>query len=189
MRTTAGRLTADERRAEVIAAATIEFAARGFAGASTQAIADRVGVSQPYLFQLFGTKRDLFLAAVRGCFAWIRTRFEESAREARSNTQSPDRILEAMGHTYHDLLRDREMLKLQLQAYAACDDPQIRDVVRAEWTRLYEAVARASGADELSLHHWFAEGMLLNVAASIGDLDTTIGLKLTLGDALADHAG
>jgi AcrR family transcriptional regulator len=187
VRTTSGRLTAEERRIEVIAAATAEFAARGFAGASTQAIADRAGVSQPYLFQLFGTKRELFLAAVRDCFTRIRTTFEASARVARLGTQAPDAILEAMGHTYYDLLRDRDMLRLQLQAYAACDDPAIRTAVRAEWTRLYDAVAQASAADELALHHWFAEGMLLNVAASIADLDSAAGLRLTLGDALADR--
>ena len=38
------------------------------AGTSTEAIARRSGVSQPYLFQLFGTKKDLFIAAVRHGF-------------------------------------------------------------------------------------------------------------------------
>jgi AcrR family transcriptional regulator len=184
MVTHTGRLTADERRAEVIAAAITEFAARGYAGGSTQAIAKRVGVSQPYLFQLFGTKRDLFLAAVRDCFGRIRTRFEASAAEARARTDAVGTILVAMGLTYHELLRDRDMLRLQLQAYAACDDPVIREAVRAEWTRMYDTVARASGADEIALHHWFAEGMLLNVAASIADIDTAATLRLTLGSAL-----
>lgn len=184
MPTTSGRLTADERRAEVIAAAISEFAARGYAGGSTQTIATRVGVSQPYLFQLFGTKRDLFLATVRDCFARIRTRFVASAETARSSDDSIDAILEAMARTYHELLRDRDMLRLQLQAYAACDDPVIRTAVRREWLLLYEAVARVSGADELALHHWFAEGMLLNVAASIADLDTAAELRLTIGGAL-----
>ncbi len=188
MHRSTGRLTADQRRADVIAAATREFAARGYVGGSTQAIANRVGVSQPYLFQLFGTKRDLFLATVRDCFARIRTRFEDSARTERATTDAPMAILAAMGRTYHELLRDRDMLRLQLQAYAACDDRVIRDVVRREWTQLYDAVAAASGADELLLHHWFAEGMLMNVAASIGDLDSAQDLHLTLRDALADDA-
>ena len=62
------RLTADERREEVIAAAAVEFASGEFAGASTAAIARRAGVSQPYLFQLFRTKKDIFLATVRDSF-------------------------------------------------------------------------------------------------------------------------
>ena len=96
-------------------------------------------------------------------------------------------ILEAMGCSYHDLLRDRDMLRLQLHAYAACDDPDIRTVVRGEWTVLHEAVARVSGADTAAIHAWFAEGMLLNVAASIGGLDDAADLKLDLGGAFAWH--
>jgi AcrR family transcriptional regulator len=185
MNAATARLTADERRTEVVAAASKEFAARGYAGTSTQAIADRAGVSQPYLFQLFGTKKDLFLAAVTACFGRTRTAFEASARAARAETTDPTAILHAMAITYVDLLGDRDMLRLQLQSYAACEDPEIQAVVRNEWTALYQAVARDSGADEHALHAWFAEGMLLNVAASIGDLDAAVALKLARGGARA----
>lgn len=177
------RLSAPERREAVIAAATHEFAAGGYAGTSTQSIANRVGVSQPYLFQLYATKKDLFIAAVRACFTETREAFEATARTARRTTDDPTEILHAMGLTYMDLLRDREKLRLQLQAYAACDDPAIRVVVRDEWTRLHDAVAQASGADERAIHAWFAEGMLLNVAAAIGDLDAAIALKMALRGA------
>jgi AcrR family transcriptional regulator len=177
---TAQRLTADERRDSVIAAATVEFAASGYAGTSTQAIARRVGVSQPYLFQLFATKEELFLATVRACFEGTRTAFEESGGAARAAGASPTEILEAMGHTYMALLADRDKLRLQLQAYAACGDPAVQAVVHAEWQSLYDTVTSVSGADEVRIHQWFAEGMLLNVAASIGDLDEAIRLKLAV---------
>ena len=181
------RLTADERRTDVIAAASKEFAARGFAGTSTQAIAERAGVSQPYLFQLFGTKKELFLEAVRACFARTRSTFEASAQAAHTRSTDPTAILHSMGESYHQLLRDRDLLRLQLHAYAACEDLDVRAVVRGEWTVLYEAVTRMSGADPAAIHAWFAEGMLLNVAASIGDLDDAVGLKLALGGAFAKH--
>src|SRR5213083_3323659 len=74
------RMTAEERRDAIVAAATEEFATGGLVGASTEAIARRVGVSQPYVFQLFGTKKDLFLAVVRQCFERTRLAFEEAAR-------------------------------------------------------------------------------------------------------------
>src|SRR4051794_41459597 len=64
----AHRLTADERRAEIVEAAVTAFARGGFDGASTDDIARIAGVSQPYLFRLFGTKRELFLAAGRPGF-------------------------------------------------------------------------------------------------------------------------
>jgi AcrR family transcriptional regulator len=165
-----------------------EFALGGYAGTSTQAIANRVGVSQPYLFQLYRTKRDLFVAVVRECFARTRRAFEAAARAVREATDEPNQILHAMGMRYVDMLRDREMLRLQLHAYAACEDPEIRAAVRQEWSALYEAVARASGADPAALHAWFAEGMLLNVAASIGDLDQAIALKLAVLGGASDAA-
>ena len=186
VRSTSARLTAEERRADVIGAATKEFAARGYAGTSTQTIADRAGVSQPYLFQLFGTKRDLFIQAVRACFARARSTFDASARVARAETSDPGAILHAMGVGYIELLRDRDMLRLQLHAYAACEDPEIRAVVRDEWKVLYDAVARASDANPASIHAWFAEGMLLNVAAAIGDLDDAVDMKMALGGAFAE---
>src|SRR6266704_3249410 len=68
-----------ERRDAIMAAATEEFATGGLVGASTEAIARRDGVSQPYVFQLFGTKKDLFLAVVRSCFARTRLAFEAAA--------------------------------------------------------------------------------------------------------------
>src|SRR5262245_66583929 len=75
------RMSADERRDAIVAAATEEFAVGGLVGASTEAIARRVGVSQPYVFQLFGTKKDLFIAVVRNCFARLRLSFETAAKQ------------------------------------------------------------------------------------------------------------
>lgn len=175
------RQSAEERKEAVVAAATREFSMHGYAGTSTQDIAKRVGVSQPYLFQLFGTKRDMFIAAIHECFARVRSKFELVAVDTRKTTDDPLVILHAMGMAYCDLLEDRDMLRLQMQAYAACDDPDIQRVVRDEWTALYNAVQRASGADGDAIHHWFAEGMLMNVSAAVGGLNPEIEAKLKRG--------
>ena len=183
------RLTADERRQSVIAAAAVEFAAGGFAGTPTEAIARRAGVSQPYLFQLFGTKKELFLAAVRHSFAKIADRFEASATTARAAGLDSGEILEAMGHAYLAMLRaDRDLLRLQLHAYAACSDPEIQSEVRAQFRALWHAVARLSGADVRALYPWFASGMLINVIASIDDATTLEGFGAHVhgGSAIAN---
>ena len=173
------RLTAEERREEVIAAATVEFAAGGFAGTATEAIARRAGVSQPYVFQLFRTKKELFLATVRDSFARITQRFEASAKAAHAAGLDPDQVLEAMGDAYVDMLAaNRDQLRLQLHAYAACSDPEIQGEVRAQYLELWHTVARVSGADSDALYPWFASGMLINVIASIGDEETLEGFKL-----------
>lgn len=167
------RLRADERRDEILAAATIEFAAGGLTGTPTELIAERSGVSQPYLFQLFGTKKELFLATVRACFRRTARLFEEAAAEGGRNGLEAPELLEHMGHAYvHMLLADRSLLRLQLNAYAACGDPEVRKVVREEYFSLWRKVAQVSGADPADLHNWFAHGMLINTIASITDART-----------------
>lgn len=163
-------MNADDRRAEVIAAATIEFAAGGYAGTPTGSIAQRAGVSQPYLFQLFGTKKNLFLATVGDCFARTAGRFEEAGRRATAEGLDPMRTLELMGQSYMELLLvDRDLLRVQLHAYAACSDPDIQALVRLGYNNLWQTVATVSGADAMALQTWFANGMLLNVIASLGE--------------------
>jgi AcrR family transcriptional regulator len=163
------RMTADERRAAVVAAGIEEFAAHGLAGASTDAIARRAGVSQPYVFQLFKTKKELFLAIVRRCFERTRLAFQDAARRQQQGTiEGCNTVLDAMGRTYMTMLTDRTLLLVQLQAYAACADPDVQKVVREEYGKLYRLVARASGATPQGVHAFFAEGMLLNIAAAVG---------------------
>ena len=162
------RMTADERRDAVVAAGIEEFASGGLVGASTDAIARRAGVSQPYVFQLFGTKKELFLAVVRRCFERTRLTFDEAARTFEpGKIPGRDTILDAIGASYMELLADRTLLLVQLQAYAACADPDVRTVVREEFGRLHGRVAQVSGATPQELHHFFAEGMLLNIAAAV----------------------
>ena len=185
----ATRQTADERRAEVVRAALTEFAAGGYAGTSTEAIARRVGVSQPYLFQLFGTKRDLFIATVRHGFERTRLVFIEAARAGRAEEGPACNVLDRMGFAYMELLEDRDLLRVQLQAYAACGDDDVRTAVREEFTRLHQTVRDESGASPEELHHFFAEGMLLNVGAALelGGHPKEWSLDRLLDDA--DRAG
>lgn len=155
------RIPADERRALVIEAAADAFAERGFTATTTADIAERAGVSQPYVIRLFGTKRALFLAVAERCFARVEAAFRAAAAAA-----GPDGRLAAMGRAYIDLLEDRRDLRLQLHAYAACDDPEVADHVRAGYTRLVETVHELTGADGEVLMRFFAHGMLLNVLAA-----------------------
>ncbi|OGO58626.1 MAG: hypothetical protein A2Z32_02980 [Chloroflexi bacterium RBG_16_69_14] len=160
------RHTANERRDEIVVAALHAFAEGGYAGTSTDSIARAVGVSQPYLFQLFGTKRELFLAVVRQCFQRTRLVFHEAARRGPDDDQAHT-VLHSMGKAYMRLLSDTDLLRVQLQAYAACGDDDVRQVVREEFTELHASVKRESGATNEEIHHFFAEGMLLNVAAAL----------------------
>ena len=162
------RQTADERREAIVAAGMDEFAAHGLAGASVDAIARRAGVSQPYVYQLFGTKKELFLATIRRGFERTQLAFADAVRRYQAGEiPACDTVLGSMGYAYERLLADRTLLLVQLQAYAACSDPEVQAVVRDEFGRLHRYVAGASGATPEDIHRFFAEGMLLNVGAAV----------------------
>jgi AcrR family transcriptional regulator len=162
------RLTADERRADVVEAAVKAFASAGLHGTSTEDVARLAGVSQPYLFRLFGTKKDLFLAAVGRSFSRIEAMFEDAA--AHPITAVPAEInpvLASIGRGYEALLADHSLLRMQLHAFAACDDAEIRDFVRQRFSGLITVVSERSGVPATHLREFFAQGMLMNVAAAM----------------------
>jgi len=161
------RQTADERRDAIVVAALREFAARGYSGTSTESIARAVGVSQPYLFQLFGTKRELFLAVVRHGFERTRLVFHEAAKRGPQDDPACS-ILDLMGQAYMRLLSDRDLLRVQLQAYAASVvDEDVRESTARGYGRLVDYVETVSGADRRTISGFFAKGMLMNVLAAM----------------------
>ena len=164
MATASPRQTAGERRIAVLEAANVEFALRGLHGASTDAIARRAGISQPYLFRLFGSKKELFIAVIEDCFA----RTLESFRAAASGKSGAD-ALQAIGETYADSIEeDHTMLQGQLQSYAASvEDDDIRVATARGFGRLVDYVETVSGADRVTIARFFAKGMLMNVLAAM----------------------
>jgi AcrR family transcriptional regulator len=158
----ATRMTAEDRRADVLCAAVAVFAAGGYHGTSTDDVAKAAGISQPYLFRLFPTKKELFVTLVEHGFARVRDAFTAAVGE-----RTGEAAIEAMADVYSELLRDRNELLLQMHAYSACDDPEIAEVTRREFGRLWREVARLSGASDERMQEFFAMGMLLNVIASM----------------------
>ena len=156
------RKTAEERRDEIVDAALVEFAERGLHGASTEDIAKRAGISQPYVFRLFGSKKDLFKAATARCLRETLETFQRAAEGLRG-----EEALSAMGAAYQELLADRNRLRSQMQAYAACDDPDICEVVRNGYGDIVAYVERVSGLPPAEVTHFFATGMLINVIAAM----------------------
>ena len=156
------RKSAEVRREEILEAAVKEFAQGGLHGTSTEDIARRAGISQPYLFRLFGTKKELFVASSRRCFGRVLAAFQEAADGKRG-----DEAMQAMGNAYAQLLADRDLLLGQMQMYAACSDPDVRDAARAGFAELFRYVERVTGASTPEIRDFFARGMLMNVAAAM----------------------
>ncbi len=178
------RVPASERRDALIEAAIHEFAHGGLHGTPVDPIARRVGVAQPYVFSLFANKRELFLAAVERGFERVAAVFTRAADDFDPAIAQPDAdVLKAMGNAYVQLLdSDRDVLMLQHQAYAACDDPLIRERVRACYAQLVTHVQRLSDADSERIDEFFRYGMWLNVAAAMGVEDLSAGCDWVLAE-------
>ncbi len=159
------RQTSDQRRDQVLDAATREFAAHGYHAASTAAIAKLAGISQPYIYALFPNKRELFLAAHARMMDELRATFVGAAR----GSDDPEGRLQQMGHAYQPLIEaNRDLLLLQLQSHAAAGDPEIGPPVAAAFKTLFDDVRRASGAPVQDVARFFACGMLINVTTALG---------------------
>ena len=164
------RMSAEERRASVVRAAIKEFAHGGYNGTSTEAIARRVGVSQPYLFRLFPNKQAIFLAASQHCIATTCKVFGDAAEGL-----PPEERLDAMAAAYQRLIHDDpERLLMQMQTYAAvaaaeaAGDHEFGAAVREAWQEMWDIVHLQLGADVDETTQFMAYGMLVNTLVSLG---------------------
>jgi AcrR family transcriptional regulator len=161
----ARRLSAHERRADLLEAAVIEFAENGYHGTRTADIAARAGVSQPYVYALFPDKRALFLA----CHDWTTERIKEALEKASADLSGDDDVERALDQAYQGLFDGRpHQVLFQIQAHAAAAaDPAIREPVRRRFIELIELSERLNGAPrDLVLRH-VARSMLGNVALAL----------------------
>ena len=174
------RSTAAERREHLLGVALEEFATRGYAGGSTERIATAAGISQPYVFRLFGSKLQLFLAVIERCLDDMYALMDEASAELQG-----DAALHAMGEAYLALITtDPIRLQGQLVGYvASAQSEEVRATMRQGFGRLVELAERRSGADETQISAFFAKGMLLNVvtAMGLGTDPTTWGTRLIAG--------
>jgi AcrR family transcriptional regulator len=157
-------MSAEQRRAQVIDVAIAEFARAGYSGTSTETIARGAGVSQPYLFRLFGDKSALYKECVERAFAET-----EAALRDAANGHSGAAAIAAMGRRYRKLLADTTSTRFQLQMYAgAVGDDRHRHVAREQMAKLLRFIGSIEGVDAAMATDFLATGMLLNVLAALG---------------------
>jgi AcrR family transcriptional regulator len=158
---TGQRLTAEERRDDVLEAAIHEFAEFGFHAAKTADIAKRAGISQPYIYALFADKKTLFLA----CQQRVREQIRDAFRAAWQPAESVEGSLVSMGRNYRKVLLNPDAPRCQLQGYAASADPEIREFMRRGYLEIFELVMALTGADHPTVARFMATGNLLNLGA------------------------
>jgi AcrR family transcriptional regulator len=171
--------TADQRREDVLRAAVKVVGPRGLYGTPTMDIARAAGISQAYLFRLFPTKTELFVAVLDRSFQ----RIHDSLADAAANAHAEGRpVKQAMAEAYRDLLKDPELLLTQLQGQAAASEPAVRAALRRGFRMLFQMVEREWDASPREIQEFFAHGMLCNVIAAmqIEDLDERWAEVLTV---------
>lgn len=179
-------MSGSERRSQVLGIAAEEFANHGFRGASIEAIAHEAGITQAYVFRMFGTKKALFLELVGAAF----DRFSDGMSQAAEGARGLG-ALTLMGARYYESLADRTTLMLQLQGFAACGDGEVRDLVRARVARMWDTVAGPAGLDPVTVKSFLAFGMLLNnmAALDVDELDEpwANGVRTRIHPGLFEH--
>jgi AcrR family transcriptional regulator len=179
-------MSGSERRSQVLGIAAGEFANHGLHGASIETIAHEAGITQAYVFRMFGTKKALFLELVGAAFDRFSDGMSQAAQGARGL-----RALGLMGARYYESLADRTTLLLQLQGFAACGDSEVRDLVRTRLGRMWDTVADTTGLDPVTVKSFLAFGMLLNTVAAldVDDLDEpwAKGVRTRIQAGLFEH--
>ena len=185
----AQRMRGADRRAQVLEIAAREFAQHGLHGASIETIAREAGITQAYVFRMFGTKKALFLELVTTAF----DRVSEGmlAADNPATTRTGLDALSRMGARYYDQLENRTSLLLQLQGFAACGDPEVQTAVRGRLRHMWQVVADTTGLDAVTVKSFLAFGMLLNAGAAI-DVDEVdepwaVGIRTRIQPGLFEH--
>ena len=158
------RSTAAERKDDVLDAAMIEFAEKGYDGTSTDDIAKRAGISQPYLFRLFGTKKELFKATVSRCFRETLEMFQRAAEGKRG-----EEALQAIGRRTWNSCRPtgRGSARRCRRTRPPPTTPRSARSCGPATATSSRTRAASPDADGEQLWQFFATGMLFNVLASM----------------------
>jgi AcrR family transcriptional regulator len=159
------RMSSDERREQIVTAAIAVFGAKGYVGTTTDDVARAASVSQPYVVRLFGTKENLFLAALESALQLLLEAFRSAP-----NQGDLDERTEAMGQTYLNLLEVRGLHQILSQAFLLGAHPVIGPAARAGFESVWHFLRDDAGFAPDEARKFLAMGMLIN---------TMVGLRMT----------
>ncbi|KGE20187.1 transcriptional regulator [Paenibacillus wynnii] len=154
------------RREQILEAAVVVFAEHGYFRATTAQVAERVGISQPYVFKVFKNKEELFVAALKKAFERIVQTFE-------GIQASPENLLKEAIKAYEVLMETHpNEIILQVQALGIRDE-EIRRTMQEgmhQVTSLMEEKFTAAGMEhpEVWVSSFMANGMLCNISMALG---------------------
>jgi AcrR family transcriptional regulator len=149
------RYTRAERGRQILDAAVAVFAERGFHAASMDAVAMRVGVTKPVLYDHFGSKEGLLL----GCVARAREELLEITSRAAAAATNPEQMLRLGFRAFFDYLDSHAPAWTLLYQEAALPNGEGADSlegIRAQQTDFIADLlaAQAPGAEPVRVQAW-----------------------------------
>ncbi|MFV0285134.1 MAG: TetR/AcrR family transcriptional regulator [Demequina sp.] len=156
------RLSADDRREQILAAASVVFGERGYAGGTTDAIAREAGISQAYVVRMFGSKERLFRATAERAAIKVREAFIREL-DALGDGASREDTQRALGGAYAGLMADRGLLLSLLHLFSQGHDETLAPVARGCFLDIYRLVRERGGMSGEQATAFFAQGMLMTV--------------------------
>jgi len=168
---TGKRLSSDERRRQILVAALAVFGTRGYEGATTDEVARAAGVSQPYVVRLFGSKENLFLAAIEDALTRLLAAFRAALAEGEGGADEGDAPSAAkrIGQAYVDLIEVRGLHQTLAHAYLLGSNPVIGAAARRGFASVWRFFRDEMGLSADEARAFMAEGMLIS---------TMIGLRI-----------
>lgn len=157
----------DERRREVLDAAVACFSRKGFYGTTTHEIAAQAGISQPYVYRLFGNKQELFAGAVDFVSEVMEATLSAHTAELGSASKTTADALDAAREAYRALIEDRDVMMFLMHANCAADEPLVGDAVRRCYAKQVDLVGQLLNSDAEAIRQWFGAGMLQNVVTAL----------------------
>ncbi|MFE0170673.1 TetR/AcrR family transcriptional regulator [Streptomyces sp. NPDC059002] len=123
------RFTSQQRRASILEAATEVFARTGYQRGKVSVIAARVGVSEPVVFQNFGSKSALYRAVLDHAVSHLCELLESTARSGRPVDEL---LADFLAPAHQERLHARGSLGfLFADAHTLTGDPELAEAVRA----------------------------------------------------------
>jgi AcrR family transcriptional regulator len=162
----------EANRARIVAAATDEFAARGFKGASMDAIAARTHTTRALINYYFGSKEKLYIAVLEQVYAGIREAEGKLDLEDLDPVAAIRRIVE---FTYHYYLEHEGFVRIvvaenQARGRHLRKSAAMRTLNRPIIERLAEVIVRGQregrfrrGVDAVEIHKAIAALGMFNV--------------------------
>jgi AcrR family transcriptional regulator len=172
------RLSPEERRVSILAAATEVFSEAGYRRGTMAEVARRVGVSEPVIFQNFGSKAAVFAAVLEEATGRITAAIQDRAAANESvgawlrEFLGPEHLTRAHARSTHAVLF--------ADAMSVTTEPQVREAIRRAHRALARTIAdllgrgQAEGSVRRDLDPQAAAWWLLSLLASQGFRSATM---------------